>query len=162
SSDEKLLRIEEYIEENFRYEMERVTIINNWQPFAAPVTLERRYGDCKDRAVLFSTLAQKAGIHADVALLLTRNAGRAANPDLPSVYFNHAVVYVPPQSGVSHPGFMDSTTEDLDVDVMRSDDPGVRAFVFDPKGHDFHWETIPFQAPDANTQQTRSTLELTQ
>jgi hypothetical protein len=61
---------------------------------------------------------------------------------------------------VSRPRFFDSTTEDLEPDVLRPDDPGVETLVFDPKGHGFHWEKIPFQEPGANTQAIRSQLTL--
>jgi tetratricopeptide (TPR) repeat protein/transglutaminase-like putative cysteine protease len=158
SPEEKLNRIQEYIEGTFRYEMERPSIINNWQPFAAPVTLERKYGDCKDRTVLFATLAQKAGLKAEAALLMTRGAGMRITHELPSVWFNHAIVYFPPQVGLPKARFFDSTTEDQDVAAIRPDDPGTEAFVFDPKTGTFHWESIPFDAPELNAEKVHTSL----
>ena len=38
------------------------------KPHAAPVVVERQYGDCKDKAVLFITLARLAGLRFTLLL----------------------------------------------------------------------------------------------
>jgi tetratricopeptide (TPR) repeat protein len=56
-------------------------------------TLGRRYGDCKDLALLLVGLLRAAGIEADVALL--RTAWFEVSPDLPGLgEFDHAIVRV--------------------------------------------------------------------
>ena len=150
TADEKLSRIQEFIENNFRYEIETSPYISEWRPHPAPVVLEHRYGDCKDRAVLFYALAARAGIHVEFAILNTRGSGLVTDPALPMPRFNHAIVYVPAQTGVAAARFMDPTTEGLDLDVLRSDDPGVTAFTYDPLTQGFSWHEIPFQSPDQN------------
>ena len=58
-------------------------------------TLERGYGDCKDKATLLVGLLRAAGIPAHVALLAT-GPGPDADPDLPGIrWFDHAIVFVP-------------------------------------------------------------------
>lgn len=58
-------------------------------------TLERGYGDCKDKSALLVALLRQAGIPAHLALL---RAGSTSDvePDLPGLgFFDHAIVYVP-------------------------------------------------------------------
>ncbi len=57
--------------------------------------LERRYGDCKDKALLLTALLRAAGIPAEVALL-DSGFGPDVDPDVPGFGgFDHAIVYVP-------------------------------------------------------------------
>jgi tetratricopeptide (TPR) repeat protein len=58
-------------------------------------TLNKKYGDCKDKATLLVTMLRAAGVPAYVALL---NAGSRMDvpADLPGMgLFDHAIVYVP-------------------------------------------------------------------
>ena len=57
--------------------------------------LERRYGDCKDKALLLTALLRAAGVPAEVALL-DAVLGLYVDPDVPGLGgFDHAIVYVP-------------------------------------------------------------------
>jgi tetratricopeptide (TPR) repeat protein len=57
--------------------------------------LERRYGDCKDKALLLAALLRAAGIPAHLALL-DAGFGPDVDPDVPGLGdFDHAIVYVP-------------------------------------------------------------------
>ena len=56
---------------------------------------ERRYGDCKDKALLLTALLRAAGIPAEVALL-DAGFGADVDPDVPGFgSFDHAIVYLP-------------------------------------------------------------------
>jgi cellulose synthase operon protein C len=155
---EKLDRIHTFVMEEIRYQQDYETFIAGVKPHAAPMTLERRYGDCKDKAVLFIELARKLGLEAHFALVRTRDVG-PARPDVPMQQFNHAIVYVPEQPGV-RARFYDPTAELLDVSALRTDDVGTQALVFDPKTNAHTWRDIPFQAPEANSEKTTVALEL--
>jgi transglutaminase-like putative cysteine protease len=64
-------------------------------PRAPAETLQRKYGDCKDQAVLLAALLRAAGVPAHVVLL---KAGFDADvdPSLPGFGgFNHAIVQIP-------------------------------------------------------------------
>jgi len=64
-------------------------------PRAPHETLERRFGDCKDKAVLLTALLRREGIPAYLALLNT-GPGPDALEDQPGLgLFDHAIVYVP-------------------------------------------------------------------
>jgi tetratricopeptide (TPR) repeat protein len=57
-------------------------------------TLQRGYGDCKDKAALLVAALRRVGIDAQVAVLLT-GPGVDVEPDLPGFgSFNHAIVHV--------------------------------------------------------------------
>ncbi len=155
---EKLLRVHQFVMEEIRYQQDYETFIAGVKPHAAPVVLERRYGDCKDKAVLFITLAKKLGLEAQFALVRTRDVG-PVNVDVPSQQFNHAIVWVPEQPGVETARFFDPTADLLDLDAVRSDDVGTQSLVFDPKTGQHTWREIAFQ-PLATNGET-NTLALT-
>jgi tetratricopeptide (TPR) repeat protein len=57
--------------------------------------LERRYGDCKDKALLLAALLRAAGVPAQLALL-DAGFGPDVDADVPGLGgFDHAIVYVP-------------------------------------------------------------------
>lgn len=141
---EKVRRIHAYLIENIRYQQDYERTIAGVKPHAAPVVLSRQYGDCKDKAVLFITLARLAGIEVHYALVRTRDAGPVRR-EVPMQQFNHAIVYVPAQPGIEEGRFYDPTVDALDVDVLRHDDQGTWSLVYDPIGNTHTWREIPYQ-----------------
>ncbi len=155
---EKLERIHTFVMEEIRYQQDYESFIAGVKPHPASMTLERRYGDCKDKAVLFIELARKLGLQAHFALVRTRDVG-PVRQDVPMQQFNHAIVYVPEQPGVAA-RFFDPTAELLDVTSIRTDDVGTRSLVFDPRTNAHTWREIPYQAPEANSEVTTLALEV--
>lgn len=143
---EKVRRIHTYLIENIRYQQDYERTIAGVKPHAAPVVVARQYGDCKDKAVLFITLARMAGVEVHYALVRTRDAGPVRR-EVPMQQFNHAIVYVPQQPGIDEGRFYDPTVDALDVDVLRHDDQGTWSLVFDPVGQTHAWRQIPYQDP---------------
>ncbi len=65
-----------------------------WVPRSSRDVIERRYGDCKDLAVLLTALLRAVGIDADPALVAA-GRDRDASPGSPGLSaFNHALVRV--------------------------------------------------------------------
>lgn len=157
-AQEKLDRIHTFVMEEIRYQQDYETFIAGVKPHPASMTLERRYGDCKDKAVLFIELARKLGLDAHFALVRTRDTG-PVKKDVPMQQFNHAIVYVPEQAGVTA-RFFDPTAELLDVNAVRTDDVGTLSLVFDPKTNVHTWREIPFQDSSINAETTKLALEL--
>jgi hypothetical protein len=157
-AEEKVRRIHTFVMEEIRYQQDYESFIAGVKPHPASMTLERRYGDCKDKAVLFIELAKKLGLDAHFALVRTRDAG-PVRQEVPMQQFNHAIVFVPKQADLAEERFYDPTAELLDVDAIRTDDVGTDSLVFDPKAGTHQWRRIPFQAPEQNRETT--TLELT-
>jgi tetratricopeptide (TPR) repeat protein len=72
--------------------------------------IERGYGDCKDKAVLLSSLLTAVGIDAHLALIRTWPKP-AIHPDVPGLAgFNHAIVHVP-EGPDGEPMWIDATLE---------------------------------------------------
>jgi tetratricopeptide (TPR) repeat protein len=155
--EERLYRIHEYVMEEIRYEQDYESFIAGVKPHPASMVVERRYGDCKDKTVLFIALARKAGLEAQFATVRTRDRGQVRK-QIPSQQFNHAIVYVPTQQGLSQGRFFDSTAEALDIDVLRDDDAGTEALVYDAKARRHEWVPIPWQTTAHH--QTRTELKL--
>lgn len=156
---EKVERIHAYLMTNIRYQQDYERHIAGVKPHAAPVVVARQYGDCKDKAVLFITLASMAGIDVHFALVRTRDAGPVRKA-VPMQQFNHAIVYVPKQPGIPEGRFYDPTVDALDVDVLRHDDQGTLSLVLDPKKDRFYWQQIPYQAPEVDYTITETQLVL--
>lgn len=82
--------IYDYMESNIRYSS--VSFRQSaYVPQRATATLTTRLGDCKDLSSLFVTLAQMAGIKAQMVLVNTRNNGQK-DIVLPGVEFDHCIV----------------------------------------------------------------------
>ena len=78
-----------YMESNIRYSS--VSFRQSaYVPQRATATLTTRLGDCKDLSSLFVTLAQMAGIKAQMVLVDTRNNGQK-DIVLPGVEFDHCI-----------------------------------------------------------------------
>lgn len=81
-----------YVQDNIRYlgvEMGK----NSHQPSLATDTLNRRYGDCKDKTVLLVTILHELGITAAPALVNTDVRQELIN-EIPSINaFDHVIVY---------------------------------------------------------------------
>ncbi len=156
---ERLERIHQFVMEEIRYQQDYETFIAGVKPHAAPMVLERRYGDCKDKAVLFITLARKLGLEVHFANVRTRDSGQISK-DVPMQQFNHAIVYVPKQAGVAEGRFFDPTADLLDLDVVRHDDVGTTSLVIDPVSGEHTFREIPFQGPDKHRLSSQLALEL--
>lgn len=159
SAVDRLERIHQFVMEEIRYQQDYESFIAGVKPHPAPMVLERRYGDCKDKAVLFITLARKLGLQAHFANVRTRDSGPVAE-DVPMQQFNHAIVYVPVQPGVPQGRFFDPTADLLDLDTVRHDDVGTRSLVIDPVSGEHTFRDIPFQPPETHSLVSQLELEL--
>src|SRR6185369_11120234 len=86
---EKAKIIYNYIEENYSYS--DVPFLHSaLTPQRASRTLDSRLGDCKDLAVLFTSMAKEVGLDANLVLVDTRDQGEK-DLDLPAIGFNHCI-----------------------------------------------------------------------
>ncbi|MHB8874176.1 MAG: transglutaminase domain-containing protein [Myxococcaceae bacterium] len=159
SPQARVRRVQAFVMQEIRYQQDYENHMAGVRPHPAPMVLERRYGDCKDKAVLFVTLAKRLGIAAHFALVRTRGQG-PVREGVPMQQFNHAIVFVPRQRGIDEERFYDPTADALDIDSLRDDDPGTRAWVYDPVERKHQWRDIPFQPPRANSQHSELSLTL--
>ncbi|HPV42923.1 MAG TPA: DUF3857 domain-containing protein [Spirochaetota bacterium] len=103
------------------------------QPRGTDVTFHTRMGDCKDVSLLLVALLREAGIDARLALIRTRDRGRAYLAAPFAGEFNHAICYVNIGKGF----FLDATAPDTGIRELPADDRAVDAFVMDDKGWKF-------------------------
>lgn len=66
--------------------------IGGYQPHPAADVFKNRYGDCKDKATLLSTMLKVAGIRSHYVIIYT-NRG-IARADAPATTFNHAILAI--------------------------------------------------------------------
>jgi hypothetical protein len=91
---EKLAALTAFVRRDVRYVAVEVGV-GGFRPAAAQDTLTRRWGDCKDKALLLIDLLKEVGIEAYPVLLRSDERGRV-EPDFPSPDgFNHAIAAVP-------------------------------------------------------------------
>lgn len=159
SPKDKVERIHRYLMEDIRYQQDYEDHIAGVKPHASSDVVKRGYGDCKDKAVLFITLAKLAGVDVHFAILRTRPKG-PVRLEVPMQQFDHAIVYVPKQAGIDEGRFYDPTADALDIETLRSDDPGSKALVLDTTTLEHTWRDIPYQAPELNRHSVKTTFEL--
>ncbi len=147
TKQEKLDAITRFVMREIRYQQDYETSIAGVKPHAAPVVLQRAYGDCKDKSVLLMTLAKEVGIDTRFALLRTTGEGQFVK-DLPSFQFNHAIVYVPRQEGLEGGFFLDATPDTLDLKTLRPDSQNTWALVIDPETEKWEFVHIPLMSAE--------------
>ncbi|HEY3820350.1 MAG TPA: transglutaminase domain-containing protein [Polyangiaceae bacterium] len=156
---DKLGKLFAFVAQEIRYQQEYESILAGWQPHRSSVVLERKYGDCKDKATLLIALARAVGVDLEFAVLATHRLG---HPDRKVVFpkFNHAIVYVPAQPGIDEAFFTDPTVDALDLWNLREDDQGSAALVLNPTTGKWTWLDIPFQAPSYKQQRWKAEVDI--
>jgi hypothetical protein len=119
SFDSKLRAITSFMQAEIRYVAIEIGV-GGFQPHPAADVFHYRYGDCKDKATLLSTMLREAGIASDYVVINTDRG--VARKDVPSNSFNHVVVAVEIPSGVD-------TSKYLSVFQSRA---GQKMLLFDP------------------------------
>jgi transglutaminase-like putative cysteine protease len=105
--------------------------IHGYKPYRATQVLERRFGDCKDKATLFVTLLASVGIDAELVLLRTRRGGRVDDAPASLAVFDHAIAYVPSldlyvDGTAEFSGLGELPAEDQDTMALRVSARGVK------------------------------------
>ncbi|MGJ8664535.1 MAG: DUF3857 domain-containing protein, partial [Marinicella sp.] len=141
---EKIVSAANFIQENINYQAlefgSRALIPND-----SKVTLQNKYGDCKDHAVLLHDLLSSQGIKSEIALVETR---RKVNSDVPSLdQFNHAVVYLPEIEGGI---FIDTTDKDIAIGLNTPPESiqGSTALILSDEKP--YLKSVPLMAPAHN------------
>lgn len=123
---EKTEAVAEFVQKQVRYFAIEMGI-GGYQPHFATDIYRNRYGDCKDKATLLSSMLSTVGIHA--ALLMVDSHRGVIDPDAPSIVGNHMVTAIEIPNGYN--------SQKLNSVVTAK--TGRRYLVFDPT-----WEKTPF------------------
>lgn len=93
SAEDRSAQVEQairFVQDDIRYLSVNVEL-GGQIPSAPGTVLRRRFGDCKDKALLLARLLRALGVRAHPLLVHTRLRGELRNW-LPSPFFNHAIV----------------------------------------------------------------------
>ncbi|MBS1823623.1 MAG: DUF3857 and transglutaminase domain-containing protein [Acidobacteria bacterium] len=123
---DKTEAIAEFVQKQVRYFVIEMGI-GGYQPHFAADIYRNRYGDCKDKATLLSSMLSTVGVHA--ALLMVDDHRGVIDPEAPSIVGNHMVTAIEIPKGY----------ESKKLRSVVTAKTGRRYLVFDPT-----WEKTPF------------------
>jgi len=118
--DSKVRALTDFLQSDIRYVAIEIGI-GGFQPHPATDVFRVRYGDCKDKATLLSSMLHEVGIESDYVVINTYRG--IAHPDIPSpAAFNHMILAIELPSG---------TKSDQYRSVVAAKN-GKRYLIFDP------------------------------
>lgn len=89
--DGKLRALASFLQSDIRYVAIEIGV-GGYQPHPAQDVFRARYGDCKDKATLLSSMLHEVGIESDYLIISTYRG--MVQPDLPSPVFNHVILAI--------------------------------------------------------------------
>jgi transglutaminase-like putative cysteine protease len=131
---DKAEAIGDFVQQKIRYVAIKLGV-GGYQPHAAEDIFRGRYGDCKDKATLLSSMLSSVGIQS--ALLMVDTERGVIDPDDPSIVGNHMIGAIEIPKGYE--------SEKLHSVVTAK--TGRRYLIFDPT-----WDRTPFGQLEDNLQ----------
>lgn len=131
---DKTAAIADFLQKQVRYFVIEMGV-GGWQPHYAADIFRGKYGDCKDKATLLSSMLSTVGIHSDLLLVDTRRG--VIDPAAPSIHGNHMIAAIEIPKGYDSPKLHSVVTIGN----------GKRYLIFDPT-----WELTPFGQIEDNLQ----------
>jgi hypothetical protein len=89
--DAKVRALTDFMQAEVRYVAIEIGV-GGYQPHPAADVFRARYGDCKDKATLLSTMLHEAGIPSHYVIIHTDRG--VARKEVPSSVFNHAILAI--------------------------------------------------------------------
>ncbi len=148
SEREKASRLYDWVRDEHRYvavELGR----GGWQPRPPVEVARNKYGDCKDFATLFASLARAAGLEVALVLVNTRDQGRVAENFPQPFTFDHVIAAV--RLGGEWV-YADATHKYLPLGLLREDVEGTRALIVPAAGGEARMIELPVAGADENQQ----------
>ena len=154
---DKLRAVYDFVVTDVRYNAWEFGV-HGYQPYSAPVILSRRFGDCKDKAILLRAMLSEVGIEAWPVLIQSENRRFEEDLELPLVaHFNHCIAHVPAQEGIPEM-FLDGTARLHPLEVLPDSDAGAKVLTVRSDGAE--QMRIPFATAEANTQSEMIEVDL--
>ncbi len=126
--------------------------IHGYKPYRVDQILERRFGDCKDKASLMHALLESLGIDSRLVLLRTKRLGRIPDGPASLAVFNHAILYVP-----RYDLWLDGTAAYSGSRDLPGEDRGAAVLVVNP-GEPPRFGYVPEARPEDNS--TKSDFQI--
>jgi hypothetical protein len=131
---DKVEAIGEYTQQKIRYVAIEMGV-GGYQPHAAGDIFRGKYGDCKDKATLLSSMLSTVGVHSTLVMVDTKRG--VIDPDAPSIMGNHMIAAIEIPKGYDSPKLHSVVTAQT----------GKRYLIFDPT-----WDQTPFGQLENNLQ----------
>jgi len=141
--EEKVAAIHRWVVQQTRY-VGLEFGVHGYLPYKVRQIFDRRFGDCKDKALLLSAMLQEAGVEACMVLIRTRDLGAIAEAPASLAVFNHAICYVPALDL-----YLDGTAEYSGMRELPWQDQGVEVLLVWPDGR-ARRATTPVDRASAN------------
>jgi hypothetical protein len=91
---EKIRRIYDYLQKNFRYVSIQLGI-GGLKPFSAEFTDQKKYGDCKALSNFMKAALNSVGIKSNIAIINAGYNSMPVDPGFPQQGFDHVILCVP-------------------------------------------------------------------
>jgi tetratricopeptide (TPR) repeat protein len=153
--EEKIRAIYDFVVTDIRYVAWEFGV-HGYKPYRASAIFERRFGDCKDKALVMNAMLKEAGIDGYPVLIRLEEPRSAEDHELPLVqHFNHCIAAIPEEDGTIR--FLDGTAEYHSASDLPDGDRGAAVVVVrDGKAIKTR---IPVGTPEQN--QEREDLQVT-
>jgi hypothetical protein len=168
---EKMKALAAFLQKDIRYVAIELGI-GGYQPHAAAEIFAHKYGDCKDKATLMSSMLHEIGIESFYVVINTERG--AVTPDMPAHTggFNHAIIAIKLPPGVDSPSliatvdhprlgrllYFDPTNEWTPFGEIRGHLQSNWGLLVTPEGGEL--VELPKQAPAMNSVQRTAKLAL--
>ncbi len=155
---EKLRAVYDFVVTDVRYNAWEFGV-HGYQPYSAPVIFSRRFGDCKDKAILLRAMLSEVGIEAWPVLIQSEGRRFEEDHELPLVaHFNHCIAHVPAQDGIPEM-FLDGTARLHPLEVLPDSDAGAKVLTVRSDGAE--QMQIPFVGAGTNVQREVIDIDMT-
>ena len=131
---DKTEAVAEFVQKQVRYFAIEMGI-GGYQPHAAGDVFHNRYGDCKDKATLLTSMLSTLGVHG--ALVMVDHRRGVIDPDAPSIVGDHMIAAIEIPKGYTSPKLRSVVTSKT----------GRQYLIFDPT-----WEKTAFGQLEHNLQ----------
>ncbi len=121
--------------------------VHGYKPYAATAIFNRKWGDCKDKAILIRTMLDVVGIEAFPVLIYAAQGRSEEDMTLPQIgKFNHCIAWVPDADGKGTGMFLDGTAQYNSLHSVPAMDRGARVLIVKPDGAEV--VQIPWNTPE--------------
>ena len=126
--------------------------VHGYKPYEASAIFARRFGDCKDKAILLCTMLAEIGVEAYPVIIHADTPRSRDDLTLPMVeHFNHCIAYLPGEKNATGM-FMDGTASFHPLGVLPDMDRGARVLVVEDGKAVLR--DVPWGTPEANGSRT--------
>ncbi|MHC4861845.1 MAG: DUF3857 domain-containing protein, partial [Planctomycetota bacterium] len=156
---EKVRAIYDFVITDIRYDASWEFGVHGYKPYDASAIYSRKFGDCKDKSILITTLLREIGVESYPVLIFLTNVRWKEDLALPMVgHFNHCISFVPDVDGNGREMFMDGTAQYHSIEAVPGADQGATVLVVKPEGGEVR--QIPWNPPDVNSMEQSFTADV--